>query len=134
MEIFYIVVLSIATIFLIIILSSLGIVMKAKNNSVPFPPSKNTCPDYWSIAPDSLEKDAKCEPNERINRGKLFDGTSPAISDTKITKGYDSTTGVINFNDAGWSGFAGKSQQCAIHDWAVSNEISWDGVSNFNGC
>jgi hypothetical protein len=131
MEIFYIAVLIIAVFFLILILTTLGILMKAKDNAVPFPPSKNTCPDYWTVAEGSQEKDAKCKPNPSINRGKLFTGSNQPI---KNTKGYDATTGVINFNDAGWSGFAGKSQQCAIHDWTISNQITWDGVSNFNGC
>lgn len=133
MEIFYIAVLIIAVFFLIIILTTLGLLMKAKNNAVSFPPSKSTCPDYWEVAYDAAETNKehpKCKVPTTINKGNL----SPTILSGATTKGYDSQASTINFDDAGWAEFPGKTKQCAIHDWAVTNEIVWDGVSNFNGC
>ena len=53
MEFFYIIVLSIAVIFLILILTLIGILMKESKKTVgTFPPIVNNCPDYWVIASD----------------------------------------------------------------------------------
>jgi hypothetical protein len=53
MEFFYIIVLSIAVIFLILILTLIGVLMKqSKKTGGTFPPIVNNCPDYWVIASD----------------------------------------------------------------------------------
>ena len=142
MEIFYIAVLIIAVFFLIIILTTLGLLMKAKNNAVAFPPSKSTCPDYWTVkydATDTEKKKPKCEVPDLAATGSINKGNlTAAILTGSTTKGYTAAIGQtpanIDFSAAGWAGVPGKTAQCAIHDWAVTNEIVWDGVSNFNGC
>ena len=131
MDIFYIVVLTIAVFLLILVLTSLGLVMTARNNTAPFPPSKNTCPDYWEVTYDDTDTDRKkpkCKVPTTINKGNL----TPGILSGSTTKGFNA--GVIDFENADWGNFPGKTKQCAIRDWAVTNEIVWDGVSNFNGC
>ena len=130
MDIFYIVVLTIAVFLLILVLTSLGLVMTARNNTAPFPPSKNTCPDFWDVvydeATDAEHKHPKCKvPSNGVNAGKVTLSTSN-------TRGYNA--GEIDFDHSDWGNVPGKTKQCAIHDWAVTNEIVWDGVSNFNGC
>jgi len=47
METFYIVVLSIAIGFLILLLTFFGILMSSKNSDVVFPPVSTQCPDKW---------------------------------------------------------------------------------------
>ncbi len=135
MEIFYIAVLIIAVFFLIIILTTLGLLMKAKNNAIAFPPSKSTCPDYWTVkydATDTEKKKPKCEvPSNNVNAGKVALTSSNTIG---YTAAVGQTPANIDFSVAGWAGVPGKTAQCAIHDWAVTNEIVWDGVSNFTGC
>ena len=124
MDIFYIIVLSIATILLILLLTYIGIKMKAsKLSGGPYPPIKNSCPDYWTI--NDKGKCVQPGVNGR-NRGK------DALNDTN-TKGYDKNKNAVDFNDKGWTS-GGSSSMCAQQKWANTNGILWDGVTNYNGC
>jgi hypothetical protein len=45
----------------------------------------------------------------------------------------------MNENDASWNtiygnAYAGKTARCAKRQWAIENEFSWDGITNYNGC
>lgn len=49
--------------------------------------------------------------------------------------GYDASNAhlnIVNFNDLEW-GYHG-SVLCANREWAVKNNITWEGVSNYNQC
>jgi len=38
-------------------------------------------------------------------------------------------------NNTGWSKmYPGMSEKCAQRSWAQTMNISWDGVTNYNGC
>lgn len=66
------------------------------------------------------------------NRILAYTGGSP---NSDFPAGYDASNpqlNVVNFNDLGWSSYG--SGLCANHQWAVKNNISWEGVSNFNQC
>lgn len=137
MDIFYIIVLSVAIILLILILTYLGIVMgqnKTSTSSSAFPPIKNTCPDYWSISKTDL---SSCEipASGARNVGNIYDSTGVVLLEEKTTPGYKigSTPLKINFNDGGWTS-GGTSATCSQKNWANQNNIIWDGVSNYNGC
>ena len=124
MESFYIIVLSIAAVFYIVILTLFGLLMSKSESTAPFPPMKNSCPDYWTSLTDTPGS-VLCKPNKNIN----------TIKDISSLPGYSkSNGGVVNFADVGWMANSGKSNACALHSWANKNNISWDGVSNFNGC
>lgn len=133
METFYIIVLTVAGIFLILILTFVGILFTAKNNSTIYPPIQNKCPDYWT---DAAEKG--CTISD-LNIGTLKDGSSYKMTSTSgttgvYTPGYDSANTTVNFADTKWeSGFL-KTNRCALKQWANANKIVWDGVSNYNGC
>jgi hypothetical protein len=120
METFYIIVLSIAVIFYIIIITLFGLLMTKSETVTPFPPMKNSCPDYWSSETDASGK-VLCRPNSSINT-------------IDITGLPGSNGGSVDFTDVEWGAKSGKSNMCALNSWAIRNNISWDGVSNFNGC
>lgn len=49
--------------------------------------------------------------------------------------GYDVNNpqlNVVNFSDLGWASVG--STLCANREWAIKNNIVWEGVSNFNHC
>ena len=123
MEMFYIVTMAIALIILILILTVMGIMLSNKNKVV-FPPSKNACPDYWT----EVIKEGKnvCQIDNR-NIGTFNVSTSK-------DPGYDVSTRTINFKDPAWANKGDGTALCAMQKWCNANRISWDGVSNYNGC
>lgn len=142
MEMFYTVVIIIATVILILILTIIGIILSQKNNAQVYPPSKNTCPDYWTAHDNS--GNITCIINDK-NKGIIdisnnsykltTDKNLPTIDNTMIfTPGFNSSNNSINFNDSLWATSYGKTQECALNKWTNQNKISWDGISNFNGC
>jgi hypothetical protein len=113
MELFYPIVLSIATIVLILILVLAGFLMQRQGLETIYPPNSNNCPDYWEtnirnlgILPSKLLKDSA---------PYSLDGTS------------------FDPNDIKWSS-GGMSILCAQKGWTNSNNVIWDGKSNYNQC
>jgi hypothetical protein len=128
MELFHTIVLSIAVIILILILTVVGIMLgnKKYDNSV-FPPIKNSCPDYWSVeSTDASSGLSVCRVNSKN------EGTDPNKwkKDSKTYGYFDET---VNFSNSKWTSDGGTAL-CNMKDWANTYNISWDGVSNFNGC
>lgn len=142
METFYIIVIVVAIVILIIFLTIIGIILSQKNNVQVFPPSKNTCPDYWasSVSGNTIV----CSINaNNINKGlitndgnnynyNLTTNKSESSSSTFFTPGLNSNT--INFSDPTWASGYGITQQCALKKWANQTKVNWDGISNYNGC
>ena len=128
MDSFYMVVLSIALVFLIIALSFFGIMMSKSNTTVVFPPTKNTCPDYWTTSQSADGTNTYCTPGS-VNRGDL--GT---LGSDNRPPGLVAGTDKIDFSHAKWSSVYNKTNICALNTWTNKHKISWDGVSNFNGC
>ncbi len=124
MDIFYVIVPSIAIIILILILTYIGIQMvnkKTASGQNVFPPQYSNCPDYWQ-----LNNDKKCvvpQPGARNSISATSLSNSPP-------SGYDGST--IDFNNSGWA--ATGNPICKQKMWANSNNVTWDGVSNYNGC
>ena len=146
MELFYIIVTVIAIVFLILILTIIGILMRYQNKSTVFPPVANDCPDFWTIASNGT----KCSipDNDKKNVGTLYNGTTLKIKtvtkDTADSYAFPvytpSTNGTstaaattINFKDDAWSA-QGKTAVCAQKQWADNWGITWDGVTNYNSC
>jgi len=125
METFHTIVLSIAVVVLILILTVVGIMLNNKkyDNSV-FPPIKNSCPDYWTVG--NVETQS-CTYSTK-NTGK---DTTWQVNDVSHTPGWSAST--VAFSDAGWTS-SGGTALCNMKKWSNNNNISWDGVSNFNGC
>jgi hypothetical protein len=134
MEKFYLIVLTIASILLILILTYIGLSMSKRGNNVPFPPVASACPDYWEINSKGL-----CvipTGGKTKNSSSIFKDNK-LILDTKTTPGLvansSNNSGTIDFSNSGWSSL-GSSQLCAQKDWANKNGIIWDGVNNYNNC
>lgn len=124
MDIFYIIVLTIAVAILILLLTYIGIKMNyAANSGVAYPPTKNNCPDYWTISTDGTVCN-KPLPGSR----NTYSGNVNAAGVAGVT-----STGDIKLDTTAWTS-GGKSAICAQKLWANQNGLVWDGVSNYNGC
>lgn len=140
MEWFYFIVIAIAIIILILLLAYIGISMSTnpKGISTEFPPVKNSCPDLWRADPAT---DNTCI--IPVNSDNSYDTTRNVGTNTDFSHEDNKTHGfipytsteaaAINFNDPGWAG-EGKTTDCAKKEWANTNGISWDGISNYNTC
>jgi hypothetical protein len=128
MDTFQITVLIIAAVLLILIFTTIGILTKYGTVQDVYPPVANNCPDYWIVDNGHCKFPSRGNPNN-IN-GTL---TGNAESSGIYTPGYSSDGNYVDFSDSNW-GSLGKSALCAQKDWATTNNISWDGVSNYNSC
>ena len=130
MTTFQIIVLTIAVIFLILILTFFGLMLRKSSGSTSsvFPPQYNTCPDYWTIGDSS---NCIIPSAVSLNTGNLY-SNGTLTNATMNTAGYvydsSNNTSSINFSASGWQGV------CSWQTWANQNNIVWDGVSNYNSC
>jgi hypothetical protein len=130
MELFHVIVLTVALVILILLLTFIGILMAKQKTSLTYPPAYNTCPDYWSVATDG----SSCViPNYGgINTGKLYTGMvlDPSVFSTPgFTAATSTTPNQINFKASGWNGTV-----CSQKTWTANYNVVWDGVSNYNSC
>jgi hypothetical protein len=136
MDIFYIIVLSIAVILLIIILTYIGIQMtknaSSSSGSSAFPPKVSGCPDYWS---SSTTDPSSCIIPKigSVNTKGIYDANGNLMLNSSKTFGFNTTNNSINFADAGWT-LGGISSTCSQKTWANQYGLMWDGISNFSGC
>ena len=128
MDSFYLIVLSIAAIVLIVLLTYIGIQLSKPGVTVPvFPPTYNTCPDFWDIQgnvcviPSSTGK----------NVGTIYTTTNLNLTSDN-TPGLTADKKMINFSDSKWG--TGKNAICAQQTWSNNYQILFDGISNYNKC
>ena len=135
METFHIIVISVATVILLLILIFIGILLSKGNENLAWPPSYGICPDYWM---HDLSNNKciipKFEP-AAVNIGNMYDANTKQLKDSVMeTPGYsyDMSGGIItqyiDFSNNNWEGV------CSKKTWANTNTIVWDGVSNYNSC
>jgi hypothetical protein len=132
MDLFYIIVLTVAVILLILTLTFLGIAMNKMNKETTvFPPTKSTCPDYWTTSTKDL---SYCEvPNSNSrNIGSIYASDGKNNLESKLTPGYDANLNRIGFLHDDWS--KGGTSTCNQQKWAKQYGVVWDGVTNYNGC
>jgi len=134
MDTFYIIVLTIAAILLILILTYVGLTMRnasASNNS--FPPTINSCPDYWASGTDPSSCAIPTYGSKNV--GSIYDinNNHALILTSSNTSGFSTANKDIVFSDPGWVA-GGSSSICSQKKWANQYGILWDGVSNYNGC
>lgn len=133
MDRFYIIVLSIAVVLLILILTIIGLMMKSTStNSAVFPPTLNTCPDYWTTGMDPSSCAIPVDSSQK-NTGSIYDSKNKLLLTSVNTFGFTSLTNDIKFGDPAWSK-GGTKSICAQQKWANQYNIMWDGVTNYNGC
>lgn len=103
------IVISIAVIFLIVLLIIIGYTMYKAKKDEQWPPVVGDCPDYWI----DLEGDgSKC-----LNKKGLGTCNVP-------TDGEENT---MNFNQAP---FTGSDGDCAKYMWAQGCGVTWDGITS----
>jgi len=136
MEVFHFAVLTVAIVFFIIIIISFSILLSYKRNNIAtYPPTMNTCPDYWDVATDV----SGCKIKGNINIGNLKNQAADPSGNTYNITTTPSTFGLkgnntINFADSAWSTNYSSTNHCALKTWSNRNNIVWDGVSNYNSC
>lgn len=126
MDVFYIIVSVTALVTLIVFLTYIGISMTYRKKATvenPYPPIKSSCPDYWSMY------NGKCLiPNYGTrNTGGLTQSSASNVI------GYNGQDNTIDFNDSRWA-TSGGTAICNQKKFANMAGITWDGVSNYNGC
>lgn len=127
MDSFYTIVLAIAVVCLILILIVFALIIRKANKNKLFPPTSSDCPDYWTS-----DLQGNCIINGTTNVGTLVKSGS-----VYTMNGPAGATGTnsIKTNAPAWSNFMGASVDvCGKKNWANANQISWDGVANYNGC
>jgi hypothetical protein len=129
MEWFYFITIAIAIILLICMLTFIGMRMagnkKGSNTDDAFPPIKNTCPDLWASEIDDGKVWCKVPAADAANVGNL----RGSITTLEAIPGYADRDGVAsaNFQDS-------DIGDCAKKTWASTNNITWDGITNYNQC
>lgn len=128
---FHVIVLTVAIVALVLVLTVIGILMSKKTNSIAYPPSYNTCPDYWTVATDGSSCILPTAASS-LNVGSMYTTNGSLVPGIVSTPGYSydasNNQALINFSNSGWSGI------CSMQSWANNYNIVWDGVSNYNSC
>lgn len=119
MESFYLIVLTIATIILIISLATIGTLMDQGNKAGPFPPISLKCPDGWT---ETSATDA--------TNGDTYTCGLSTFSDLTASDGIT----VPETNKKSFSYIDKATTICQKYKFATDNELIWDGVSNYNSC
>jgi hypothetical protein len=121
-DMFQKVVLMVFVTVLIWMLTSIAYSLNSIQSSFTY--TSNTCPDYWKY--DNSTGNGLCViPVNGKNTG-LF--KTNGLDITKLPA-YNANLGAIDFNSPEWKK-TGKTELCSKKDWANSNNIVWDGVTN----
>ena len=149
-----------ALLLLITVLIIVGVGMTALHKQDSFPPVKNACPDHWDVSSNpiycgvhttnlSRNKGGIILNNNEINQsskeniglctagntsfGCVNSGQTPYLKlQPKGSANFQYMQ--LNDNTAWGTLYPGKSEKCAQKMWAETMGISWDGVTNYNGC
>lgn len=103
------IVLTIATVLLIIILVVIGVSLSKASTEENWPPIVGECPDYWV---DMSGNGEACFNSHSLGRCNI------------PSKGNPNT---VNFNK---SPFTGDKGDCAKYNWANTCQITWDGITS----
>ena len=129
---FYTTVSVVAFVVLMIVLVILGIVIAyPSHNTAPFPPTTNTCPDYWTTGSLSLKQNRCYMPRCGVNTGGLCDHNGKVYTGNDYVHKDDKG---LYYIDVSKSLSTNPLPFCSFNDWATLHNISWNGVSNTNQC
>jgi hypothetical protein len=154
-----------ALVFLILILILVGVSMTQLQSQDLYPPTQNTCPDYWDVSSNpaycgipvnasmknggNIAKTANGRNGQKVNDasnqniGLCTSGTGFGCKPTPSYLELGAAPSTLNQNyqyaklnnNANWSTlYPGISERCAKKSWANAMNITWDGVTNYNGC
>jgi hypothetical protein len=111
------IVLTIATVLLIIILVVIGLSLSKSSREENWPPIIGECPDYWV---DMSGNGQECFNSHSLGRCNL---PSDLANQTNVNE--HKTT--MNFNQ---SPFTGDNGNCAKYRWAKACGVTWDGITS----
>ena len=121
MESFHITVLTIATIIFIIALTTIGVMMQKGSRAGTFPPTASNCPDGWTET--STVNATTNVATYRCSAPVDFTAVLIPSADFSVIQ----TPKSFSYND-------GSTSICDKKKWGDANNITWDGVSNYNSC
>jgi hypothetical protein len=107
MALFQTIVLTAATIILILALCFIGLALYRQKYNSKFPPIIANCPDFWTDVSIS--------------------GNGSDCKDMTPPLGNASCPRTMDFSSANWSGNNGP---CSKSKWAKQCNLSWDGITN----
>ena len=151
-----------ALVLLILILTAIGVAMTQMNSLVPFPSTQNTCPDHWDVSGSDPNycgiqvANARNNGQIQILGDKIDQSKAVNIGMCTVPNKFGCKSGgpaylanddntlapsknfhyvKLNDNAPGWGAlYPGISERCAKKRWASTLDVTWDGVTNFNGC
>lgn len=150
-----------ALVLLILILIVVGVSMTQLRSADAFPPTQNACPDYWDVSSNPQYCGIPVQNNMKnfgyiVSSGGQVDktniqniglctgkksnfGCSGAADKTFLNLAAAPTSSNFQYaqlsNNANWSTlYPGLTERCAQKSWAQTMNITWDGVTNYNGC
>jgi hypothetical protein len=154
MEPFYTYVSIGAVVILIVVLIAFGVMMSQLHSTVMFPPTYQKCPDMW-VVDDSTGGCVVPSGASTKNKGLLStnnanpfvttnsgDG-SLAANPTDTSNTYalldgssNGSKSILKLNDSNVisSLYPAVSDRCSKKQWALNNNVVWDGVTNYNAC
>ena len=132
MDIFYIIVLSVATVILILMLTYIGVVTIYRKSGTVYPPKASPCPDTWQSSVTD-PKSCSIPAYGSSNTGSIYNTSKLLTLKTNTTPGLNTNNNYIDFTNSDWTK-GGISAICGQKSWSVKNNIMWDGVTNYNKC
>ena len=118
---FHKVVLTVATIILIISLSMIAFFLAKSLFEDSYPPIISDCPDYWDVSYNTND-DIVCKNTSTINKGRGGVSGNTCHVDTNGKSITDFETSGSNI----------ENTICQKYMWAKQCDITWDGISNNN--
>lgn len=103
------IVLTIATVLLIVILVVIGLTLSKANVDENWPPIVGECPDYWV---DMSGNGEACFNSHNLGKCNLPSSNNP---------------NTMNFNQPP---FTGANGNCSKYNWATKCGITWDGITS----
>lgn len=152
-----------ALVLLILLLVVIGVGLTQLQALDSFPPTQSACPDYWDVSSNpaycgipvvstiknygyiDYDTVTGVRDSNKANIGLckgnagVF-GCSGNTSSTylelkpKASAGDKFQYAKLNNNTKWDTMYPGVSERCAKKSWAQTMNITWDGVTNFNGC
>jgi len=151
-----------ALVLLILILIMIGVSLTQLQSLDSFPPTQNACPDYWDVSSnpiycgvpvnDTMKNFGYINANSNTGvdltsdqnigmctSGSTFGcggGDKSYLDVQPYVAGSQKRFQYVKLNsNPNWSTlYPGVTERCAQKSWAQTMNISWDGVTNYNGC
>ena len=119
MELFYTITLTIAILLLIIILAYLGLKIRGSALTQNYPPQTSSCPDGWT--------------SNGIGGNCIIPNITPTPYNFNSSDTFGLGVNTVDFSNSGWY-HNNTSSICNKNAWAGKYGITWDGITNYNGC